>query len=172
MAYVKKITTDQFIRDVIDFELKPYGINFEYILNLPKEPKNKDEIDPNIEYQDKWFSRYKFKTFDEFNAFRKYFYERWKDYSKLKTLVKFVSFPRTKESSTEIREIFSSAGVVLNPDAKIAAAVEKGVLRKNAYCPCRLQKLPEFFCPCEEFKSQLLDPSFKGFCHCRLYMKP
>ena len=81
MAYVKKITTDQFIRDVIDFELKPYGINFEYILNLPKEPKNKDEIDPNIEYQDKWFSRYKFKTFDEFNAFRKYFYEHWKDYS-------------------------------------------------------------------------------------------
>ena len=79
MAYVKKITTDQFIRDVIDFELKPYGINFEYILNLPKEPKNKDEIDPNIEYQDKWFSRYKFKTFDEFNAFRKYFYEHWKD---------------------------------------------------------------------------------------------
>ena len=81
MAYVKKITTDQFIRDVIDFELKPYGINFEYILNLPKESKNKDEIDPNIEYQDKWFSRYKFKTFDEFNAFRKYFYEHWKDYS-------------------------------------------------------------------------------------------
>ena len=81
MAYVKKITKDQFIRDVIDFELKPYGINFEYILNLPKEPKNKDEIDSNIEYQDKWFSRYKFKTFDEFNAFRKYFYEHWKDYS-------------------------------------------------------------------------------------------
>ena len=79
MAYVKKITTDQFIRDVIDFELKPYGINFEYILNLPKEPKNKDEIDPNIEYQDNWFSRYQFKTFDEFNAFRKYFYEHWKD---------------------------------------------------------------------------------------------
>lgn len=79
MAYVKKITKDQFIRDVIDFELKPYGINFEYILNLPKKPKNKDEIDPNIEYQDNWFSRYQFKTFDEFNAFRKYFYEHWKD---------------------------------------------------------------------------------------------
>ena len=79
MAYVKKITKDQFIRDVIDFELKPYGINFEYILNLPKEPKNKDEIDTNIEYQDNWFSRYQFKTFDEFNAFRKYFYEHWKD---------------------------------------------------------------------------------------------
>ena len=81
MAYVKKITTDQFIRDVIDFELKPYGINFEYILNLPKEPKNKDEIDPNVEYQDEWFSRYKFHSFDEFNAFRQYFYEHWKDYA-------------------------------------------------------------------------------------------
>ena len=81
MAYIKKITADQFIRDVIDFELKPYGINFEYILNLPKEPKNKDEIDPNVEYQDEWFSRYKFHSFDEFNAFRQYFYEHWKDYA-------------------------------------------------------------------------------------------
>ena len=81
MAYIKKITADQFIRDVIDFELKPYGINFEYILNLPKEPKNKDEIDPNVEYQDKWFSKYKFHSFDEFNAFRQYFYEHWKDYA-------------------------------------------------------------------------------------------
>ena len=62
MAYIKKITADQFIRDVIDFELKPYGINFEYILNLPKEPKNKDEIAPNVEYQDEWFSRYKSQT--------------------------------------------------------------------------------------------------------------
>ena len=81
MAYIKKITSDQFIRDVIDFELKPYGINFEYILNLPKEPKNKDEIDPNVEYQDNWFSKYKFHNFDEFNAFRQYFYEHWKDYA-------------------------------------------------------------------------------------------
>ena len=81
MPYIKKITIDQFIRDVIDFELKPYGINFEYILNLQKEQKNKDEIDQNVEYQEKWFSRYKFHSFDEFNAFRQYFYEHWKDYA-------------------------------------------------------------------------------------------
>ena len=81
MAYVKKITTDQFIRDVIDFELKPYGINFEYILNLPKKPENEDDIDPNVEYQDKWYVRYKFNNFNEFNEFRKYFYEHWKDYA-------------------------------------------------------------------------------------------
>ena len=33
MAYVKKITKDQFIRDVIDFELKPYT-NLKRLMNL------------------------------------------------------------------------------------------------------------------------------------------
>lgn len=97
---------------------------------------------------------------------------RWKDYEELKKLVEFVSFPRTEESSTEIRRLFSSAGVTLNPDAKLASAVEAGVLRKNVFCPCRLQKDPVFFCPCDEFKSQLADESYHGFCHCRLYLKP
>ena len=41
MAYVKKITAEQFVKDVIDFELKPYGINYEYILKLPKMPKDR-----------------------------------------------------------------------------------------------------------------------------------
>ena len=79
MAYVKKITAEQFVKDVIDFELKPYGINYEYILKLPKMPKDRENADPNIEYQDGWVSRYKFNTFEEFNAFRQYFYEHWKD---------------------------------------------------------------------------------------------
>ena len=78
---VKKITGDQFVRDVIDFELKPYGINFEYLKNLPQKPRNEEELNPNVEYQDNWYSRYKFRTFDEFNAFRRYFYEHWKDYA-------------------------------------------------------------------------------------------
>ena len=81
MAYVKKITAEQLIRDVIDFELKTNGIDYEYILNLPTQPKNKNEINPDIEYQDGWYSRYKFNNFDEFNAFRQYFYEHWKDYA-------------------------------------------------------------------------------------------
>lgn len=98
--------------------------------------------------------------------------ERWKDYDELKKLVEFVPFPRTKESSTEIRNLFSVYGVKLNPDERIASLVEAGVIKKNAFCPCRLQKRPEFFCPCDEFKSQLVDPSFHGLCHCRLYLKP
>lgn len=97
---------------------------------------------------------------------------KWKEIDALKTLVTFKAFPRTKESSSEIRELFVKNRVTLNPDAKIAAVVRQGVVRKNAFCPCRLQKLPEFFCPCDEFKGQLRDENYHGLCHCRLYLKP
>jgi nicotinate (nicotinamide) nucleotide adenylyltransferase len=97
---------------------------------------------------------------------------RWKDIDDLRRLVTFKAYPRTKESSTEIRELFKANGVVLNPDAKMVATVREGLRRKQGYCPCRLPKLPEFFCPCDEFKAQLRDPAFHGLCHCRLYLKP
>ena len=98
--------------------------------------------------------------------------ERWKDIDELKRFVTFKSYPRTPESSTEIRELFEKNGVTLNSDEKIVAAVRAGIVRKNGFCPCRLPKLPEFFCPCDEFKAQLRDPGYHGLCHCRLYMKP
>jgi len=97
---------------------------------------------------------------------------RWKDYEELKRLCAFKAYPRTKESSTAIRRLFGANHVALNPDAKLAAVVESGVIRKNGFCPCRLPKLPEFFCPCDEFKGQLADPNYHGLCHCRLYLKP
>lgn len=97
---------------------------------------------------------------------------RWKDYETLKTLVKFEVFPRTPESSTAIRKLFEENKVVLNPDEKIVKVVRDGLVRKGGYCPCRLPKNPEFFCPCDEFKAQLADPDYHGLCHCRLYLKP
>lgn len=114
---------------------------------------------------------------------------RWKDYDTLKTLCTFHAYPRTPESSTEIRRrmeagedysalvpeavaLFLRHAVRENSDAKIVAAVRAGLIRKGGFCPCRLPKLPEFFCPCDEFKGQLADPSFHGLCHCRLYEKP
>ena len=113
----------------------------------------------------------------------------WKDAARLKELCKFEAFPRTAESSTEIRALLregkSVAGLVpeavdlllrhrvsYNDDAKIVAAVLKGLQAKGGYCPCRLQKLSEFVCPCEEFRSQLADGAYHGLCHCRLYKKP
>ena len=96
----------------------------------------------------------------------------WKDIEQLQKLCTFKAYPRTSESSTEIRRLFEEGKVVLNPDEKLVKAVREGVVRKGGYCPCRLPKLPEFFCPCDEFKGQLADPSYHGLCHCRLYLKP
>lgn len=97
---------------------------------------------------------------------------QWKDIDELKKLVTFKSYSRTPESSTAIRKLFEDAGVVLNPDEKIVKVVRDGLIRKGGYCPCRLPKNPEFFCPCDEFKTQLADREFHGLCHCRLYLKP
>ena len=97
---------------------------------------------------------------------------RWKDIDELRRLVTFKAYPRTPESSTAIRRLFETAGVVLNPEAKVVAVVREGLVRKGGFCPCRLPKSPEFFCPCDEFKAQLADASFHGLCHCRLYLKP
>lgn len=97
---------------------------------------------------------------------------KWKSYDELVKLCTFVSLPRTKESSTEIRELFLSNDVVLNSDAKVVEAVKSGLRRKRGFCPCRLNTTPENFCPCDEFKAQIKDASFHGLCHCRLYFKP
>ena len=96
---------------------------------------------------------------------------RWKDIEELRKLCTFKSYPRTPESSTAIRKLFEDGKVVLNPDEKIVKVVRDGLIRKGGYCPCRLPKNPEFFCPCDEFKGQLADPAFHGLCHCRLYRK-
>jgi len=97
---------------------------------------------------------------------------RWRAYDELRNLVTFKAYPRTRESSTEIRDLFVANRVRVNPDERLAETVKAGVLRKNGFCPCRLPKLPEFFCPCDEFKNQLRDSAFHGLCHCRLYEKP
>ncbi len=61
--------------------------------------------------------------------------------------------------------------VKLNPDKEMVATIKEGLKRTGGYCPCRLQRTEEFRCICEEFKAQMADPEFEGFCHCRLYYK-
>ena len=97
---------------------------------------------------------------------------RWKEIDELKKLVTFKAYPRTRESSTEIRALFKDARATRNPNRALADRVLQGVFRKNGFCPCRLEKRPEFFCPCDEFKAQLADPNYHGLCHCQLYLKP
>ena len=59
----------------------------------------------------------------------------------------------------------------LNTDAELVAAIWEGLERTGGYCPCRRERKPEYKCMCEEFKAQIADPEFEGYCHCMLYYK-
>lgn len=61
--------------------------------------------------------------------------------------------------------------IIFNEDEKVVAAIREGLKRKDGYCPCRIQRIPENVCMCEEFRNQIADPNFEGYCHCRLYYK-
>lgn len=61
--------------------------------------------------------------------------------------------------------------ITLNPDKEVVKTIKDGLLKKDGFCPCKLGKLPENKCMCEEFKAQIANPDFEGFCHCRLYYK-
>ena len=58
-----------------------------------------------------------------------------------------------------------------NTDIEIVNIVKEGLKRTGGYCPCRREKKEEYKCMCDEFKSQIKDPDFEGYCHCMLYYK-
>lgn len=61
--------------------------------------------------------------------------------------------------------------VIFNPDEEEVKRVQEGLKRTGGYCPCRVFKTEDYKCMCKEFKEQIKDPNFEGFCHCRLYYK-
>lgn len=61
--------------------------------------------------------------------------------------------------------------VEFNKDKEVVARIQEGLKRKDGYCPCKVGKLPENKCMCEEFRNQIKDPAFEGYCHCMLYYK-
>ena len=61
--------------------------------------------------------------------------------------------------------------VRLNENEEIVKTVREGLKRNGGYCPCRIPKTEEFKCICQEFREQIADPNYEGFCHCRLYYK-
>ena len=61
--------------------------------------------------------------------------------------------------------------VRLNEDEAVVATIREGLKRTGGYCPCRLQHTEENRCICQEFRQQIDDPEFEGYCHCRLYYK-
>ncbi len=61
--------------------------------------------------------------------------------------------------------------LIFNQDKKIVDAIREGLKKKGGYCPCRLEQTEDNMCMCKEFREQIADPEFEGYCHCRLYYK-
>lgn len=59
----------------------------------------------------------------------------------------------------------------LNEDREVVRTVQEGLKEKGGYCPCRVGTAPENKCMCKEFREQIADPEFEGYCHCMLYYK-
>ncbi len=59
----------------------------------------------------------------------------------------------------------------LNPDKEIVKTVKEGLKARGGYCPCRRESTEENKCMCLEFRRQIEDPDFEGYCHCMLYYK-
>ena len=61
--------------------------------------------------------------------------------------------------------------IVFNSDSEVVSLVKEGLKRNGGYCPCRFEKTEDNKCICKEFKEQIADPEFEGYCHCMLYYK-
>lgn len=58
-----------------------------------------------------------------------------------------------------------------NENAEIVESVKEGLRQTGGYCPCRLERTEDNKCMCREFRDQIHDPDFEGYCHCFLYYK-
>lgn len=58
-----------------------------------------------------------------------------------------------------------------NEDEKMVELIKQGLEKNGGYCPCRREKTDDYKCICKEFREQIKDPNFEGYCHCMLYYK-
>ena len=61
--------------------------------------------------------------------------------------------------------------VRLNDNKELVNEIREGLKHTGGYCPCRVERSYETKCICREFKEQIADPDFEGYCHCMLYYK-
>lgn len=90
---------------------------------------------------------------------------------KLTFFALFYTFSNLKISIYQFFLYIINMKITLNPDKTIVEKIQAGLKEKDGYCPCRIQKTPENKCMCQEFRNQIKDPDFEGFCHCMLYYK-
>ncbi len=61
--------------------------------------------------------------------------------------------------------------VRFNENEEIVRTIKEGLQQTGGYCPCRMERTEETKCICSEFRAQMADPDFEGYCHCMLYYK-
>ncbi len=61
--------------------------------------------------------------------------------------------------------------IKVNPDKEFVLSLKNKMKENGGYCPCRLEKIEDNKCICREFREQMDDPEFEGYCHCMLYYK-
>ena len=61
--------------------------------------------------------------------------------------------------------------IVLNPDKETVKTIKEGLERTGGYCPCMAVRNEDTNCMCKQFREQIKNPDFEGFCHCMLYYK-
>ena len=61
--------------------------------------------------------------------------------------------------------------VRFNENKEVVDIVKVGLKQSGGYCPCRRERTEETKCMCKEFREQIADPNYEGYCHCMLYYK-
>ena len=61
--------------------------------------------------------------------------------------------------------------IKLNENKEIVKNIKEGLKRTGGYCPCKLERTEDNKCMCKEFREQVEDPNYEGYCHCLLYYK-
>ena len=64
----------------------------------------------------------------------------------------------------EIIDEFEYEGYRLSRNKKLVATIIEGLKKKEGYCPCRVQKIPENICCCTDFIEN-------GHCCCGIWEK-
>ena len=61
--------------------------------------------------------------------------------------------------------------IKLSEDKELVEEIRQKLKENDGYCPCRIEKNNDTKCMCKEFREQIKDPNFEGYCHCMLYYK-
>ena len=55
--------------------------------------------------------------------------------------------------------------IKFNTNKEIVKTIQEGLRKNGGYCPCRIEKNEDTKCMCKEFRDQIKDENFEGYCH-------